>query len=186
MSRGLSNTLSTATALPDVNPFMLVELDFPDGIVRATSLPFDINLEGHIWHGLSVLGSVSAIEEGAENRSYGAQVSLQGIPNEFAEYIASQEVQGRTARVLLGFLNSAEEIIGDPVVLLRARMDTVDLQVGEHTTVVIAVEDARLDWERPRLKRFTHLDQQQLFPGDLGLQYVSRATDQQIVWQPDA
>lgn len=181
MSR-LSLELEKAVRSPHVAPFSLIELDFPDGKVRATSLPFDVVLGGHVYSGLSILGKVSPVTEGAEQRSYGVTLELSAIPLELADYVALQEVQGREVTISQGFVNKGHQIIGEPFVVFRGRMDTMDVQVGETTAVSIACESLLIDWERPRVRRFTDADQKSRHPGDKGLEFVSAMTTKELLW----
>ena len=54
---------SEAAGKDRVVPFTMLELDFPDGIGRVTSLPFDVRFEDKTYYGLSVLGTVSEVTE---------------------------------------------------------------------------------------------------------------------------
>jgi hypothetical protein len=180
--RLLSPELVDALTSAHVRPFQLVELDFEDGPVRATSLPFDITLEGATYLGVSVLGSVSPVTEGPEMRSYGTSLTLSGIPSSFAEYLCAQKVQGRIATLSAGFLNRNDQIIGEILPVFRGRMDTLDLKVGTSTEVSIAVETLFIDWERPRLRRYTLADQKVRFPADLSLEHVADVASKELVW----
>jgi len=178
----LTAELAEVVRSPHVRPFTLVELDMPDGMTRCSSLPFDIVLGGFTYSGLSVLGSLSEITEGAETRSYGVKLTLTGIPLPFAEYLASQRVQGRMCWVYQGFADADHRIIGEPFSVYTGRMDTMDVQVGDTTAVEIATESLLIDWERPRIRRFTASDQMARYPDDKGFDHVARMTNLEIKW----
>lgn len=165
-----------------VRPFTIVSLDFPDGPVRATSLPFDITLEGQTYYGVNELGYVSEITEGLEQRSYGVNVTLTGIPSEFCYYISEQKVQGRVMRIGMGFLNADEQIIGEPLWVFVGRMDTLDMKIGPKTSVSIAGETLMIDWQRPRLRKFTDADQKAIYPDDRGLEHVAEVASKELIW----
>lgn len=181
MSR-LTAELAEVSRSPHVRPFSLVVLDMPDGMTRCTSLPFNIVLDGHTYAGLGVLGSLSEITEGAEARSYGAKLTLTGIPLEFAEYLAAQRVRGRSCELWQGFADVNHRIIGEPFPVFTGRMDTLDVQVGQSTSVEIAAESILIDWERARVRRFTPSDQRAHYPGDKGFDHVARMTNLEIQW----
>lgn len=180
--RELNQFLLDAVNASHVRPFTLVSMDFPAGPVRASSLPFDVTLAGETYHGVSILGNVSEISEGLEQRSYGVNVTLNGIPSDFCTYISGQAVQGRIMRIGLGFLNEDEQIIGEPLWLFVGRMDTLDMKIGKETSVSIAGETLLIDWERPRIRKFTDADQKAIYPADRGFEHVAESANKELVW----
>lgn len=181
MSR-ISELLSEAVDQPRVMPFTLVELDFPEGIGRVTSLPFDVRYQGNTWYGLSILGTVSEISEGPENRSYGVSLTLTGVPVSFTEYLLNQRIQGRTVKLMVGFLNDDQQFVDHPYTTFVGRMDTMDVKVGRETAVQISCESLLIDWERPRIRRFTDADQRSQYPNDRGFEYVAAQVNKNLLW----
>jgi hypothetical protein len=180
--RNLSQFVINATTSGHVRPFTLVMMDFPDGPVRASSLPFDVTVDGQTYYGVSELGTVSEISEGLEQRSYGVNVTVNGIPTEFCYYISDQKVQGRLIKIGLGFLDRDDRIIGEIVWPFTGRMDTLDLKIGGKTSVSIAGETLLIDWSRPRTRTFTDADQKSAFPGDRGLEHVAEVANKELTW----
>jgi hypothetical protein len=39
-----------------------------------------------------------------------------------------------------------------------------------------------IDWERPRMRRFTDADQKAHHPGDRGLEHVAEVASKEVVW----
>jgi hypothetical protein len=173
---------SEAAGKDRVVPFTMLELDFPDGIGRVTSLPFDVRFEDKTYYGLSVLGTVSEVTEGPENRSYGVVLTLTGVPVSFTEYLLNQRIQGRTATLKVGFLNDFQEFVSTPYTTFVGRMDTMDVKVGRETAVQISCESLLVDWERPRIRRFTDADQRAAYPTDRGLEYVAAQVNKNLLW----
>jgi hypothetical protein len=151
MTREIDSGTLQAAQGDHVRPFMLIELDYPDGMVRATSLQQTIVVDGLTYYGMGVLGQLSEVTEGAESRSYGVTASLSGIPRDFAAYLQSQDVQGRSATIKIGFMSHAFKIIGEMVTVFVGRMDTQDVSVGDNTAVSVAIESLLIDWERARV-----------------------------------
>lgn len=182
MTRSLSAELVAAATAPVVRPFLAAELDYPDGAVRVCSLPLPVVIEGNTYHGTGVMGAISALEEGSENRSYGFTLTLCGIPGNWAEYLRSQDVQGRTVRVFMGFCDDKHAVIGEPVVITVGRMDTQDVRAGQTTDVTVACEDIRVDWERARVRLYTDADQQAAHPGDTFFKYIAAMENIDLTW----
>jgi hypothetical protein len=165
MTRPAAAELLAAAKAPTVRPFMAAELMYPEGPVRVCSLPQPITFGGHTFAGTGVMGKISQLEEGPENRSYGFSLELSGIPGNWAEYLRGQDVQGGLVTVWLGFADEQWSAMGVEVITV-GRMDCQDVQAGETTWVRVNCEGPGVDWERARVRRCTSVDQQTRNPGD--------------------
>ena len=182
MSRDADTDLATAAEASVVRPYLLVELDYAAGAVRATSLPFDVVYNGDTYIGVGLLGSISEVGEGTEIRSYGINLKMSGIPMQYVEDVVAADGQGRAGRVWLGMLDAGHVPIGDPLQVFQGRMDVSEIEYGETISIMIALESRLVDWERPRIRRFTDQDQKRAYPGDRGLEYVQAVSDMELVW----
>ena len=182
MSRDLDTTTQAAAEASHVIPYLLVELDYESGAVRCASTPFDIEYDGNTFLGVGRLGQISAISEGPEMRSYGISMQLSGIPTAYFEEMIAERFQDRACRVWAGFLDTQHRKQGAPVQVFGGRMDVVTLDRGETITATLTAESRLVDWERPRVRRYTDQDQQRAFPGDVGLEFVQATTDMELVW----
>lgn len=178
--------LQTATAeavrSDNVRPFSLVEIEFPDGVARACSLPFDCEIDGKVFSGVNALGTIGEVQEGAENRSYSVSLTLAGIPLEFVEYVLSQDVKGKQVTLYVGFLNDSNDVVGQPYKTFVGIADTLDLKIGQESAVQIVAESLLVLWERPKTRRFTAADQRARYPGDAGLDYVGSMVSKELPW----
>lgn len=184
MTRAASAAFVSGFKQSVVHPFLAARLDYPAGPVRMTTLPRGqtVMIDGQVWHGAGVLGQISALEDGAESRSYGFTLSLCGIPGDWAAYLRAQDVQGRSVRVWLGLADAAWNVVATQLVKV-GRMDTQDVQVAEQTAVIVTCEDIMVDWERPRVRRCTDVDHQTRHPGDGMFKYVA-ALENIILHEP--
>ena len=173
MTREASPAFINGFKQPVVRPFLAGLLDYPAGPVRLTTLPrgTTVMIDGQPWYGGGVLES-SALEDGAESRSYGFSLSLSGIPGDWAAYLRGQDVQGRSVRIWLGLADAGWNVVATQLVKV-GRMDTQDVSVGEKTAVVVTCEDILVDWERARARRCTDVDHQARHPGDRFFEYVA-------------
>lgn len=63
------------------------------------------------------------------------------------------------------------------------RMDVMMIDEGPETSAITVTAESELaDLKRPRVRRYTHEDQQQLYPGDMGFEFVSGVMDLEIGW----
>lgn len=183
MTRAAHADLIAGFKAPVVRPFMAVFLDYPDGPVRVTSLPRGtvLEIDGEEWYGTGVLGQMSGLEEGAENRSYGFTLTLSGIPGNWLAYLRGQDVQGRRVDVHLGLVNELGAVIKTQLIK-RGRMDTQDASAGQTTSVTVACEDVLVDWERARVRRCTDVDHRTRYPTDGFFKYVAALENQVLSW----
>jgi hypothetical protein len=182
MARDLASLTLAAGKAEVVRPVLLVRLDFASGVVRATSAPFDIRMNGETYLGVGTLGAVSGVAEGAELQGYAIELTLSGVPPEMVALTLQDAYQGRDAQLYLGLLNDAHQLAGSPVLLFRGRMDTLDLQLGTTATLTLTVQSRLSDWERPRLLRYTHEQQQADYPDDKGFEFIAQMAEKTIVW----
>jgi hypothetical protein len=183
MTRATHAELIDGFKAPVVRPFMAVLLDYPDGAVRLTSLPTGtvLGIDDQDWHGAGVLGQMSGLEEGAENRSYGFTLTLSGIPGNWLAYLRTQDVQGRRVDVHLGLVDEKNRVIRSQLIK-RGRMDTQDAAAGQTTSVTVTCEDVLVDWERARVRRCTDVDHRTRYPNDGFFKYVAALENQTLAW----
>lgn len=181
MTRELSTELLAAVRAPIVRPFMAAHLDYPAGAVRVCSLPTSVTIGGQVYYGTGAMGEISAIEAGAEARSYGFTLALSGIPGDWAAYLRSQDVQGRAVTITLGLCDEGYAVIGTRTIAV-GRMDTQDVQVGERTAVVVACESIAVDWERARIRRYTDADHRARQAGDGFFKYIAAMESIELSW----
>lgn len=182
MSRGAHADIAAAAIAPVIRPYILVALEYAAETVRVTSLPFDIVYAGDTYQGVGRLGSISEIAEGTEIKSYGLSLRMSGIPTDYRDTVIEADGQGRPGRVWLGLLDDGHRPIGTPLKVFQGRIDITDIEVGETMAVTISLESRLVDWERPRIRRFTDQDQKRAWPGDRGLEYVQAVADMELVW----
>lgn len=181
MTRPAAAPLIAAAKQPVVRPFMAANLDYPDGPVRVCSLPQPVTIGGQTYYGTGAMGEISALEEGAENRSYGFTLQLSGIPGNWAEYLRTQDVQGRMVTVYLGFVTEQYQVIGSEIITV-GRMDTQDVQAGATTAVVVSCESIGVDWERARVRRCTDADHRARHPTDGFFKYQAAMENMTLSW----
>lgn len=177
-----AGTITESKKATGAKPLLLAKMQFDSGNFRVWSGRGDLPFNSEIYLGVGDLGKVSKIEEGVEQRAFGISLQISGIPPSSISLALSEELQNRKAEVWLGFFDSSYVLVVDPVLLFRGRMDTMDVKLGKTATIAVTAESRLIDWGRPRVRRYTNADQQERFPGDLGLQFLTDAADKEIVW----
>lgn len=190
MTRNISSANQTASQADTIHPVLFVELMFDSAPVRFHSELGDIAWVGNTYTGTGVLGQVSAADEDSELARTPITLSLSGLPidnpdgeSELISVLLNEQYQGRQATVYLGYLDlTTRELVDDPFILYRGRMDTPQVELGESVGIQLNVESRFAAWDRARGRRYNNADQQSLYPGDRGLEFVEQSVGKEIVW----
>jgi hypothetical protein len=182
MSRSLTLAAESASLAPHLRPVLLVALDLASGPVRFSTADRTLSFAGEDYLAVGDLGRIAPFGEPTDLSVEGVAIELSGIPSTYIDIAMAENVQGRRARLWLGLLDDGYALIADPVLIFRGRMDTIDIRLGESATVVATVENRMADWDRPRVRRYTHADQIARFPADKGLEFVSQTAEREILW----
>jgi len=183
MSRGMTSAAKQAADSAQVVAIALVYMDFSSGPLYLNSSPYTISFNNQSWLGTGDLGSISEISEEDGTKANGISLQISGIDPAQISLALSESYQGRQVDVYVGFLNVTDHsLIADPILAFRGRMDVMNITYGETATITVQAESYMADWDRPRIRRYTHEDQQIDYPGDLGLEFIERIVDREITW----
>jgi len=183
MSRGVSSNTKTAAIDEVVRPALFFEGEFDSGTVRLWNGIGQITALSQTWDGGGELISVTPIEETYEVKATGFSVSLSGIPADKLDLALVEDYQNRTLTVYMGFINESNQLVDDPFVLTRGRMDVMSISQGAETiTIQITCETRMIDFERPRRRTYSDQDQKLKYPNDRGFEFVNSIQEIQIEW----
>lgn len=184
MSRDLTPSVQTEIAKAAVQPIIFVQMDFDitdGGSIYLWSGLGPISWDAKSWVGVGDLGSISPVRETSATQSEGMTFKLSGIPVSILS-AAFVNYQGRAVTMWLGFMDD-NTIVSDPLQLFLGRMDVMEIEEsGDVCSITISAESHMVDLLKAREWRYTHEDQQTLYPGDLGLEFVAELQDKQILW----
>lgn len=182
MSRPMTTAAANALAAGDVRPVLFFEGVFNDGTLRLCSAETLINWDGQVWIAAGQLVGFEPPEETAAVEAPGWTVSLTGIPVEHVNRMLTEVSQGATGKVWIGFRDTAASLIVDPVLIATGRVDVPTIEDDAETCrITVAYEGHLRDMLRSQELRYTHEEQQRLFPGDLGLEYVTSIIEQELI-----
>jgi len=182
MTRTVTPAVAAALAGEVVPALLLIDLDFSSGHVRVNNSAVNFNWDGHDWLGLATLGSVDAVAEHSGLEMSGVSMVLTGIPSAMISVALGEHYQGRDCLIYLAPLNDSHVVLADPVLVFSGRIDTMEIALGDTAGITLTAESRLTDWERPRVRRYTHEDQIVEYPGDLGLEFVPQMVEKTLVW----
>lgn len=163
--------------------FLKLEFDSPNELFFWTGIGDQI-FNGDTYNGVGDLLSIEDVEETALLKAAGVTFQLSGISSEILALALDENYQERIATLYFGAFDSNKDLISDTFQLFSGRMDTMTIESnGEQLTIALAVENRLIDLERPKIRRYTTEEQKELFPGDLGLDFVTSLNDGKVlVW----
>lgn len=183
MARPMTSAAATALAAGDLRPALLFEGVFSDGTLRLTSWHRDLSWDSQTWTAAGNLVGFTPAEESASVEAPAWTVTLSGVPSSLVSTALGSVRQGKTGRVWLALLTAAEAITVDPFLLAAGRLNIPALSDdGETSTISVTYEGHLRDLNAANEVRYTHEQQQQLFPGDLGFEFVTSIVDREIRW----
>lgn len=164
---------------------VMADLDFASGHVFVHTGVGTITFNGGDYVGIGTFGSVSSVDEESQLSALGINMTLSGIDPTFISTTLNEDYRHRAAKLYLGLLTGGKLII-DPILVFSGLMDTMNIALGSSAQVTVRAESRLADWDRPRITRYTNETQQEKFPGDLGLEFVSQMVEREIPWGAEA
>lgn len=173
----------------------LVTLDFLSGLQRYTTWPTALVVGGNTYIGVGGLGQIAPIGESEDTKTDRLMLSL--LVTNSALLAASignaTEYRGRAVTISLQLMDATFIPTGAAVLRWAGIMDRIKvmrtvpklLEDGSTSTGRIEVECSRSGMARVRHaegQRLTHAQQQQRFPGDLGLSHVQELVERPQRW----
>ena len=166
-----------------VTPVFLMSFDFSVPVYFWTGVGV-LSWDGHTWQGSGTVIKMAGIQETQAVQAMGMTFQIEGVDSELVSLALSEPVQGRDAKLWLGFLDASGALITDPVGPFGYMMDTIGIDEDPRNPVITLTCESRLArLDKAKVRRYTHEDQQIDFPGDEGLAFVTAIQEKSIVWR---
>lgn len=185
MSRGLTSLNAAAASARHVRPITFLELRFDSATLYLHNGVGTYIWGGHTWIGVGALGSIGDVDESDDLSAPGAIYQLSGINTTILTESLGEQIYKRLAIRYEGFLDDNGALVDTPHELRRDFMHRMpSSRGGEIDTITLHCESEMIADRRAPGGMFSDEDQQVLFPGDTGFQYVPQMMDAQIQWGP--
>ena len=204
MSRDLSTAISNSLDDDVVYPFFAVELLFDgDDVLRMWTGYGTLVYNSVEWYGTGNLLDISSIEETTEIAAKGANLVLSSVPSEVLSLALQVPYQERLCKIYFGMFGRGNLLLEDGAYILledgskievelqetglteifTGYMDRMDIEEAAESSVIqLKAENKLIDLEAARIARFTNSYQQEVYPGDRGLEFVEDLQDKQVYW----
>lgn len=182
MSRDISAAVEAALDADRVRALVFVMMDFAGGVLRVNNSATTITWDGQEWLGVGRLGSIDAVSEGIGLEARGLSFRISGVPGSHVALALGEHYQGRDCKVWFAPLDESYTVIADPALVFFGRMDVMDIELGKTAAITVTAESRLADWDRPRVRRFNHEDQQIDYPGDKFFEFVPQMAEKELRW----
>lgn len=106
---------------------------------------------------------------------------LIGSGNDFAEFRADSTTV--TADSTLHTADEADSVyFGDLLLFSGFTAGAPNISYGNESKITVNCTGKFAALDRPRTERYANSDQQQKYPGDLGMQYASTVSSAEVIW----
>lgn len=182
--KSLDANLTAALAAGAAVPVTLVKIEFSSGTVALNSSNWPFVVDGTTYSGAAGLGSISAIaDQGGELPGVSLELGWVDSSSITAALDATDVVQGSAVTIKTLLLDSTTYAQVGTLTDWIGYADTMTIsEGGEKCAVSLACESKGVDLIRGTPSTYNDADQQAIYPGDLGMAYVTSQTDNPVVW----
>jgi len=169
--------------------FVAVEIQHPVGTIRLLPGAGVIVFNGHTFVGhddsYGSLGAIDISADGQGNEAPTAQIAVNVADITVGPALSSATAQGSPVAVYVGAFNPATGlVIGQPDLRFYGEIDTIDWNRGADgapSLQIEAVSGFERFFENDEGNRLNDTYHQSVWPGELGLEYMTMVLDQ-IPW----
>lgn len=191
MSRTLPTAVTNAIDDAKVALVYLVKIEFDSGDLCYHTGTGSLSYNGDTYIGAGTLGSVDPVSEEQGVTVSSVNLGLSGVTDAIISLLLSEPVLNRPASIYLAMLDSELQFDSAAVFLLfSGRVDTITGEQGANASFNVSVRNRLADWDRVRKVVYSDAEQQALYPGDKGFEFVPQMGQKKLIWpraafQPD-
>lgn len=186
MSRSIGSAFGTQLTSGSLRPFYAIKMNFTSGTLLLATTYADLVIGGNTYLGSGNILSVAPITETSDTRATGLEIVLNGLDTSILSAGLTEDTQGMVVEVYFGVLtttDNADVIVDTPYQIFSGFIDSMVLQEnGETSNLKFMIENKLITLEIPTDRRYTDQDQQNLFPGDKGCNFVTSLQDKSVAW----
>ena len=162
-------------------PVFFSKFEFDSGDLRFWSGIGNKTFNGETYTGSGDLLAITPADETQQLKATNANFTLSGIPSSIISVALAEPFQGRFVNLWFAVLDSNENIVADPFLQFKGRMDVMAIQdQGDTATITVSAESVLVDLERPKEKRYTAEDQKLDNPTDEFFNFVPALAEKEI------
>lgn len=171
-----------------VHAALLADHDFNEGHAYNWTGVGDLDLDGHTWVGKGDLVSIAPFPFGGDDAAEAHSATLSGVdPDLVTEARTAPTVRGRSVLWYLQFFGSDLQPLDSKYLIADRVMDVMAYAgVGPaKRSITLTSEDIWTSRNTAEHANWSNADQDALFPGDRGLEFVAELVPGKRVKWPD-
>lgn len=161
----------------------LIDLMFSSGTLRFALAQQNITIGSNTYIGIGPIASIGIRTESTDSLE-GIELTASGLDASIVDIALTEPYQGRIMKLHKCFLDAdTNAVIGTPTTAFIGRMIQMVLsEDNQSASIQIIAEHYDSDLERPTPVRINNAEQQRLYPGDKGAEWVESLIDRNVVW----
>lgn len=176
-------TATASLAQPEVEIAILLDLDWPSGMIRCHSGLGPLVYGGNTHIGVGSMGKVSPVSDNAELSRHRIDVTLALVDDAALADASSPAAIGRDAVLTLVTLDANGRVLdGSATPLFAGVIADQVLRRGDENAVTITIASEELDASRRLSARYNDESHQRYQPGDRIFRYVAQMADRPLYW----
>ena len=176
MARGLTTAVNNELASDQINPVLLIKLDIGSGITQTDHYK-DLTYDGNTYTASSIFLGISNVTESPEVAVDSLVVGFSGADQTIIALLLNNNYSEADATIYRGFLDSNQNLIADPFILFKGRVESFELSEDETSSQInINIASHWADFEKIQGRKTNSNSQQIYFSGDKGFDYASQST----------
>ena len=185
MPRGLSSAVKTELATGNIDPVVLVEIEFATP-VYLTNAPFDIvsSVSGtsRTYQANGHLRSITGANETNRPTKNTLSISLSGVDQTYVSVALNENIINADVYLYRGYLDANNALISDPFLLFYGTID--EYKITDNTTtanLIISITSHWGNFSKTSGRTTTDNSQQRFFSTDKGMEFAA-LTVRDIKW----
>ena len=181
MTRTLTTAVKNELATDSLQPITLVYINVGTGY-RFTDHYKDVTYDSNTYSASSLFTSISSVKESSEIEISNMTVSFSGADQTIISLFLNNNYMEKEAEIYKGFLDNNEQVIADPFLLFKGRIESFSIDESiEQSNANIVLASHWSDFSKINGRKTNTNSQQLHFTNDLGFEFASQ-TVQDIKW----
>jgi hypothetical protein len=141
-----------------------------------------ITFESDAYLGVGALGGIDGLEETEALIPAPISLSLDGLKSEFFDEALNAANYGDKTTLYWGYRDDPGDLIDEPWVMYRGRVETSKVVRGLQNTVRIVVQHELAVLNKKTNTKYTNEEQQRRYPGDNAFARIEQMSTVQLSW----
>lgn len=166
--------LETALSADSPSLALLVFVDWPGSPLYAWTGVGSISWNGQTWIGTGVLGQIDKVADSVDKSDIGVELTLNYLDDDLRNEIVTTDPVGADASIYLALMDTAGQV-DEAYEIFPGFVDEISiLDAGETGAITVRLASELARMARSLAYQLTDAHQQDLFPGDRGMEFASK------------